>query len=120
MATRVLIVDDSAFARTLLRDAVTAGGMEVVAEAANAEEATAQWSALRPDLVTLDLVMPGRSGLQWLAEVMALEPRTRVVVVTSAREPGLLDGALRAGARDVVTKPFASESLVQRLLRAAG
>ncbi len=76
---RVLVVDDAAFMRKVVSDALTKAGHEVIAEATNGQEAVDQFRALKPDLATLDITMPEKDGLTALSEIMSLDPNARVV-----------------------------------------
>lgn len=107
MTTRVVVVDDSAFARKVVREVLTRGGFEVVGLARDGLEALEKIAELKPDVVTLDLVMPNLDGLGVLAALPA-EGGPRVVVVSMAGEDSALGvAALHAGAVVVVRKPTA-------------
>jgi two-component system chemotaxis response regulator CheY len=103
---RVLVVDDAAFMRKLLTDALTSGGHEVVGEAGNGNEAVAQWQELRPELTTLDITMPEKDGLQALSEIMAIDPSAKVIMCSALGQEGKVLEAVRLGAKDFVVKPF--------------
>ena len=77
---RILVVDDAAFMRKMLGDALTKGGHSVCGEATNGEEAVLRFSELKPDVVTLDITMPEKDGLTALKEILALDPRARIVL----------------------------------------
>ncbi len=80
---RVLIVDDAAFMRKVLSDALAKGGHEVVGEAANGLEAVEQFQSLHPDVTTLDITMPEKDGLQALKEILAADPGARVIMCSA-------------------------------------
>lgn len=103
---RVLVVDDAAFMRKLLTDALVSGGHEVIGEAGNGIEAVAQWQQLRPELTTLDITMPEKDGLSALAEIMALDPSAKVIMCSALGQEGKVLEAVRLGAKDFVVKPF--------------
>jgi two-component system chemotaxis response regulator CheY len=103
---RVLVVDDAAFMRKLLSDALTSGGHEVVGEAGNGSEAVASFQALKPELTTLDITMPEKDGLAALAEIMAIDPTAKVVMCSALGQEGKVLEAVKLGARDFVVKPF--------------
>jgi two-component system, chemotaxis family, chemotaxis protein CheY len=114
MMARILVVDDSAFMRKVIGDALVAGGHEVAGEAEDGAEAVEQFQRLRPDLTTLDITMPGKDGLTTLAEIMALDPQARVVMCSaSGQEPKVIE-SIKLGAKDFVVKPLQPG----RLLRA--
>ncbi len=103
---RVLVVDDAAFMRKLLTDALTSGGHEVVGEAGNGVEAVARWQELRPELTTLDITMPEKDGLQALSEIMAIDPSAKVIMCSALGQEGKVLEAVKLGAKDFVVKPF--------------
>jgi len=117
MAYRVLIVDDAMFMRNMLRDLFTrAEDFEVVGEAANGAEAVERFRELRPDLVTMDIVMPGKSGIEALQEIMAGAPQACVVMCSALGQETLIVEAVQAGARDFIVKPF-QEARVLEVVR---
>lgn len=103
---RVLIVDDAAFMRKLLTDALVSGGHEVVGEAGNGIEAVERWQELRPELTTLDITMPEKDGLAALAEIMSLDPSAKVIMCSALGQEGKVLEAVKLGAKDFVVKPF--------------
>jgi two-component system, chemotaxis family, chemotaxis protein CheY len=115
MPRRVLIVDDSMLMRRLVKETLVADGWEVVGEAANGDEAVERYQQLRPDAVTLDIVMPGTNGLQALKAILRIDPKARVVVVSALNQTKLISEAIRAGAEDFIAKPFMPEQLQDTL-----
>ena len=103
---RVLIVDDAAFMRKMLGDVLAKGGHEVIGEGANGTEAVAQYQALRPDIMTLDITMPEKDGLAALREILTLEPSAKVVMCSALGQESKVLEAVKLGARDFVVKPF--------------
>ena len=106
MAKRVLIVDDAAFMREMLRDILTDGGYEVVAEAVDGDQAVTMFREHSPDLVTLDIVMPRKSGLEALKEMRGVDPGACIVMCSALGQEALVMEALEAGAADFIVKPF--------------
>ena len=113
MAARVLIVDDALFMRTMLRNIFAESGFEVVGEAGNGIEAVEKYRQLAPDLTTLDIVMPERNGIEALKQIVALDPRARVVMCSALGQESLIIEALDAGARDFIVKPFKPAKVVE-------
>jgi two-component system chemotaxis response regulator CheY len=103
---RVLVVDDAAFMRKLLTDALVSGGHEVVGEAGNGVEAVSRWQELRPELTTLDITMPEKDGLAALAEIMAIDPSAKIIMCSALGQEAKVLEAVRLGAKDFVVKPF--------------
>ena len=109
---KILVVDDNLLIRTLLREILSGAGHEVIAEARDGEEAIKRALELRPDLVTLDLVMPRRDGLSTLAEMRHLDPRARVIICSAWLTQPRVTTALRLGAKGFVSKPFDRATLL--------
>jgi two-component system, chemotaxis family, chemotaxis protein CheY len=107
MGYRVLVVDDAMFMRNMLRDVFSkAEDFEVVGEAANGQEAVDKFVELAPDLVTMDIVMPLKSGIEALQEIMAKEPKACVVMCSALGQEALIVEAVQSGAKDFIVKPF--------------
>jgi two-component system chemotaxis response regulator CheY len=117
---RLLIADDAMIIRELIAEAVQAAGWEVVGRAADGREAIALYDQLRPDAVTLDLVMPHYDGLHALRGICGSDPAAKVVVVSALSQRGVLKEAIRLGATDFVVKPFQAAVLIEALDRAVG
>jgi two-component system chemotaxis response regulator CheY len=115
MSKRVLITDDAAFMREMLREIIAEGGYEVVAEAADGEEALERFNEHHPDVITLDIVMPGKSGLEVLRELMALDPSACVVMCSALGQEALVMEALEAGAKEYIIKPFKPDQVLGAL-----
>ncbi|MBN2216415.1 MAG: response regulator [Pirellulales bacterium] len=115
MSRRLLIVDDALIIREIIKDAVTSAGWEIAGEAVNGQQAVEQYERLRPDAVTLDLVMPEYDGLHALEGILQIDPRAKVVVVSALDQKNILKQAFKIGATDFVVKPFVNDALVQTL-----
>lgn len=103
---RVLVVDDAAFMRKMLSDALASGGHEVVGEAQNGAQAVEQFQTLRPELTTLDITMPEKDGLAALKEIIAIDPGARVVMCSALGQETKVLESIKLGAKDFVVKPF--------------
>jgi two-component system chemotaxis response regulator CheY len=113
---RVLVVDDAAFMRKMLSDALASGGHEVVGEASNGTQAVQQYQALHPELTTLDITMPEKDGLEALKEIIAIDPSARVVMCSALGQESKVLESIKLGAKDFVVKPFQAA----RVLEAVG
>ena len=111
----VLLCDDALFMRTMLRGIVTAGGFDVVGEAENGRVAVEQYTALRPDVVLMDMVMPELSGVDAVREIRRIDPDARVVMCSAMGQQQLVAEALEAGARGFITKPFTASRVIEAL-----
>ena len=106
MPFTVLVVDDASFMRSMLRDIFARGPFVVTGEAENGEEAIRLYQELRPDLTTMDIVMPQMNGITALHEIMRLDPAAKVVMCSALGQDALIAEAIEAGACDFIVKPF--------------
>ena len=117
MNKRALVVDDSMLMRRMIADILSNSGWDVVAEAANGEEAVALYGQFRPDAVTLDIVMPGTNGMFALERILQVDPRAKIVVISALNQTKLISEAIRKGAQDFIAKPFLPEQVQETLNR---
>lgn len=115
MCRRVLIVDDSMLMRRLVKDTLVSDGWDVVGEAANGDDAIDAYGRLRPDAVTLDIIMPDTNGMSALQAILKIDPAAKVVVVSALSQSKLISEAIRSGAQDFIAKPFLPEQLQETL-----
>jgi two-component system chemotaxis response regulator CheY len=109
---RVLVVDDAAFMRKMVTDALTKGGHEVVGEAANGNEAVERYRELRPEVTTLDITMPDKDGLAALEEIIGLDPAARVIMCSALGQESKVLQSIKIGAKDFIVKPFKADRVV--------
>ncbi|MFB0977345.1 MAG: response regulator [Myxococcota bacterium] len=117
MKARVLIADDASFMRQMIREIIEPEGYEVVGEATNGMEAVALYLELQPDLVTMDIVMPKRSGIEAVRGILAEDPRAQVVMCSALGQETLVMEALQAGAKNFIVKPFKPDAVISTLDR---
>ena len=117
---RVLVVDDAAFMRKMVSDALSKGGHEVVGEAGNGVEAVAQYQALKPEVTTLDITMPEKDGLAALKEIIALDPGARVIMCSALGQESKVLESIKAGAKDFVVKPFQPDRVIEAVGNSLG
>ncbi len=117
---RVLVVDDAAFMRKMVSDALAKGGHEVIGQAGNGVEAIEQFRELRPDLTTLDITMPEKDGLEALKDVMALDPSAKVVMCSALGQESKVLESIKLGAKDFVVKPFQPDRVIDAVAKALG
>ena len=111
----VLIVDDAAFMRMMLRKIIVVAGHQVVGEAADGDVAIELFKELRPDLTTLDITMPGKDGIEVLQAILEVDPAARVVMCSALGQQAKVVESIKLGARDFVVKPFEPE-VVERAI----
>ena len=112
---RLLVVDDALFMRKLICGVAAEAGWQVVGEATNGEQAVALYEQLKPDLVTMDLVMPIMGGLEALRKIRELDSQAQIVVVTALDQKQALMDSIRDGALDFIVKPFERERVLNLL-----
>jgi two-component system chemotaxis response regulator CheY len=112
---RILVADDASFMRQMIREIVEAEGYEVVGEASDGVEAVDQFKKLQPDVVTMDIVMPRRSGIDAVRGIVELDPTARVVMCSALGQETLVTEALQAGAKDFIVKPFKPDAVLATL-----
>jgi len=112
---RVLIADDASFMRQMIREIIEPEGHEVVGEATNGIEAVDLFNELSPDLVTMDIVMPKRSGIDAVKAIIAEHPMACIVMCSALGQETLVMEALQAGARDFIVKPFKPDSVISTI-----
>ncbi len=117
---RVLVVDDAAFMRKMVSDALAKGGHEVIGQAGNGVEAIAQFRELRPDLMTLDITMPEKDGLETLKDVMELDPGAKVIMCSALGQESKVLESIKLGAKDFVVKPFQPARVIDAVAKALG
>ena len=112
---RILVADDASFMRQMIREIIEAEGHEVVAEASDGVEALDEFKNHHPDAITMDIVMPRRSGIDAVKEILALDPSARIVMCSALGQETLVTEALQAGALDFIVKPFKPDSVIKTL-----
>ena len=120
MATRVLIVDDAAFMRMMVKDILSKNGYEIVGEAENGMKALEKYQELKPDLVTMDITMPEMDGITAVKEIKKVDPAAKVVMCSAMGQQAMVIEAIQAGARDFIVKPFQADRVLESIRKAVG
>ncbi|HBO97550.1 MAG TPA: two-component system response regulator [Candidatus Omnitrophica bacterium] len=120
MAHRILIVDDAPIIRLMLKDILTANGYAVVGEGGDGNEGVEKFKELSPDLVTMDITMPEKDGIRAMEEILALDQKARIIVITAIDQRESLMEAIRVGAADYIIKPFETDRVLSAVRRAFG
>ena len=115
---RVLIADDAAFMRMMIKNILTQSGHEVVGEAANGDEAVARYAELKPDVMTMDITMPEKDGISALKEIIASDPGAKVVMCSALGQESKVLESIKLGAKDFVVKPFQAERVLSAIDKA--
>ena len=119
-AMKILLVDDALMMRILLRGILEAGGHDVIAEAVDGETAVELYRNHRPDAVTMDILMPGRGGIDALRAIRDLDPEARVIMVSAVGQEGLIAEAMEAGAQAYILKPFNPDQVLNVMQKVRG
>jgi len=120
MAKRVLIVDDASFMRNMLREILVEAGYQVVGEASHGVEAVQRHRELKPDLTTMDIVMPYRNGVDATRDIVRADAQARVVICSALGQEAQVLEALEAGAADFLVKPFRAEDVLSVVRKVLG
>ena len=116
MNTRVLIVDDALFMRSMIKDILTTSGRYVVVgEAANGKEAIEKFQQIQPEVLTMDIVMPVMDGIEATREILKLDPGVKIVMCSALGQEPLVIESIAAGAKDFIVKPFTPEKVLKVL-----
>ena len=120
MSQTVLVCDDAIFMRTMISDILTQAGYEVVGEAESGVQAVERYKQLKPDLVTMDIVMPDLGGIEAVREIVKFDPAARILMCSAMGQQALVVEAIQAGARDFVVKPFQPSRVLEAVQRVLG
>ena len=117
---RVLVVDDAVVMRMMIKDILSKNGFEIVGEAQNGAEAVEKYKDLRPDVVTMDMVMPGVDGIAAVKQIVLQDPAAKILMCTSLGQEALLNEAMQAGATSYITKPFQPSKILESIEKVLG
>ncbi|HEU4800518.1 MAG TPA: response regulator [Gemmatimonadales bacterium] len=120
MGHSVLVCDDAIFMRTMISDILSQAGFEIVGEAESGVQAVQQYRNLRPDLVTMDIVMPDMGGIDAVREICKEDPSARILMCSAMGQQALVVEAIQAGAKDFVVKPFQPSRVLEAVQRVLG
>ncbi|MBC7544338.1 MAG: response regulator [Candidatus Sericytochromatia bacterium] len=112
---RVLVVDDAAFMRMMIKDILQKNGYEIAGEAANGAEAASLYQELKPDVVTMDITMPEMDGITAVKEIKKVDPRARIIMCSAMGQQAMVLDAIQAGASDFVVKPFQEDRVLDAI-----
>ncbi|WP_421384605.1 response regulator [Bacillus salacetis] len=118
MANKILIVDDAAFMRMMIKDILTKNGFEVVGEAADGNQAVEKFKELNPDLVTMDITMPEKDGIAALKEIKAIDGNAKIIMCSAMGQQAMVIDAIQAGAKDFIVKPFQADRVIEAIQKA--
>lgn len=120
MGNRILIVDDAAFMRMMIKDILSKNGYEVVGEANDGSQAIEKYKDLKPDLVTMDITMPEMDGITALKEIKKIDANSKVIMCSAMGQQAMVIDAIQAGAKDFIVKPFQSDRVIEAIKKTLG
>ena len=110
---KIMLVDDAAFMRMMVKNALTKSGYDNIIEAQDGAEAVKKYDEENPDMVIMDITMPNMDGLQALKKIRENDPNAKIVMCTAMGQEGMVVDAIKSGAKDFIVKPFNAERIVQ-------
>lgn len=118
MSKKVLIVDDAAFMRMMIKDILSKNGYEIVGEAQDGAQAVDKYKELSPDLVTMDITMPEMDGITALKEIKKIDSNATVIMCSAMGQQAMVIDAIQAGAKDFIVKPFQADRVLEAIQKA--
>ena len=120
MAKNILIVDDAAFMRMMIKDILTKNGYNVVGEAENGAKAFEKYNELKPDLVLMDITMPEVDGIAALKKIKGADPNALIIMCSAMGQQAMVIEAIQGGAKDFIVKPFQPERVLEAVKKVVG
>lgn len=120
MAKNILIVDDAAFMRMMIKDILTKNGYNVVGEAENGAKAIEKYAELKPDLVLMDITMPEVDGIAALKNIKGADPGAKVIMCSAMGQQAMVIEAIQGGAKDFIVKPFQPDRVLEAVKKVVG
>ena len=120
MAKNILICDDAAFMRMMIKDILSKNGYTVAGEAENGVKAVERYNELKPDLVLMDITMPEMDGIQALKNIKAADSSAKVIMCSAMGQQAMVIESITAGAKDFIVKPFQAERVLEAVKKVVG
>ena len=120
MDKKILLVDDAAFMRMLIKDTLTKNGYTNIIEAADGDIACTMYEAEKPDLVVMDITMPNKTGIEALSEIKSKNPAAKVIMCSAMGQEAMVVEAIKLGALDFIVKPFKPDRILQTVSKILG
>lgn len=120
MANGILIVDDAAFMRMMIKDVLSKNGFEICGEAENGAKAIEKYKELTPELVIMDITMPEIDGIQAVKEIKKINGAAKVIMCSAMGQQAMVIEAIQAGAKDFIVKPFQAERIIEAVKKVLG
>lgn len=120
MAKNILICDDAAFMRMMIKDILTKNGYNIVGEAENGQKAVEKYNETKPDLVMMDITMPEMDGIQALKAIKATDSGANIIMCSAMGQQAMVIESIQSGARDFIVKPFQPDRVLEAVKKAIG
>ncbi len=120
MAKNILICDDAAFMRMMIKDILTKNGYNVAGEAENGLKAVEKYAELKPDLVLMDITMPEMDGIEALKRIKASDPSASVIMCSAMGQQAMVIESIQSGAKDFIVKPFQADRVIEAVQKVVG
>jgi two-component system chemotaxis response regulator CheY len=120
MGKNILIVDDAAFMRMMIKDILSKNGYTVAGEAENGVKAIEKYNELKPDLVLMDITMPDKDGIQALKDIKAADPNAKIIMCSAMGQQAMVIESIQAGAKDFIVKPFQPDRVLEAVKKVVG
>ena len=120
MANGILLVDDAAFMRMMIKDILTKNGFDILGEAENGAKAVEKYKELNPDLVVMDITMPEMDGIQAVKAIKEINPNAKIIMCSAMGQQAMVIEAIQAGAKDFIVKPFQADRVIEAVKKALG
>ncbi len=120
MAKNILICDDAAFMRMMIKDILTKNGYNIAGEAENGLKAVEKYNELKPDLVLMDITMPEMDGIQALKQIKSVDPSASIIMCSAMGQQAMVIEAIQSGAKDFIVKPFQAERVLEAVKKVVG
>ena len=120
MAKNILICDDPAFMRMMIKDILTKNGYNIAGEAENGAKAVEKYNELKPDLVLMDITMPEMDGIQALKKIKETDPNASVIMCSAMGQQAMVIESIQSGAKDFIVKPFQADRVLEAVQKVVG
>ena len=117
---KIMICDDAAFMRMMIKDILTKNGYEIAAEAENGAVAVKKYPDAKPDLVLMDITMPDMDGIQALKKIKEIDPNANIIMCSAMGQQAMVIEAIQSGAKDFIVKPFQAERVLEAVKKVVG
>ena len=120
MAKNILICDDAAFMRMMIKDILTKNGYNIVGEAENGAKAVEKYAELKPDIVLMDITMPEMDGIEALKKIKAADANASIIMCSAMGQQAMVIESIQSGAKDFIVKPFQADRVLEAVQKVVG